>query len=33
VIGNALATITIARWEGAVDLGTLEDELKREAIA
>ena len=33
VIGNALATITIARWEGAVDLVTLDDELRREVVA
>ena len=30
VIGNALATIVIARWEGAVDLAVLDYELKRE---
>jgi aerobic C4-dicarboxylate transport protein len=33
VIGNALATIIIARWEGAIDLATLDYELKRDAVA
>jgi aerobic C4-dicarboxylate transport protein len=33
VIGNALATIIIARWEGAINLATLDFELKREVIA
>lgn len=33
VIGNALATIVIARWEGALDASTLDFELRREAIA
>jgi aerobic C4-dicarboxylate transport protein len=33
VIGNALATIVIARWEGALDAATLDLELKREASA
>ena len=33
VLGNALATIVVARWEGAVNLATLEFELRREAIA
>jgi len=32
VIGNALATIVIARWEGAINLATLDFELKREAV-
>ncbi len=28
-IGNAVATIVVARWEGALDRGTLDDTLKR----
>jgi aerobic C4-dicarboxylate transport protein len=32
VIGNALATIVIARWEGAINLATLDFELKREPV-
>jgi aerobic C4-dicarboxylate transport protein len=32
VLGNALATIVIARWEKALDLPTLESELRREAV-
>jgi aerobic C4-dicarboxylate transport protein len=31
VLGNALATIVIARWEGALDVATLDSELHREA--
>jgi aerobic C4-dicarboxylate transport protein len=33
VLGNALATIVIARFEGAVNLPALNEELHREAIA
>ena len=33
VLGNALATIVIARFEGAVDLSALNAELRREALA
>ena len=33
VIGNTLATIIIARWEGAINLATLDFELKRDVIA
>ena len=29
VLGNALATIVVARWEGALDTATLEFELRR----
>jgi aerobic C4-dicarboxylate transport protein len=32
VLGNALATIVIARWEKALSLTTLETELRREAV-
>ncbi|HYM18301.1 MAG TPA: cation:dicarboxylase symporter family transporter [Micropepsaceae bacterium] len=32
VLGNALATIVIARWEKALDVPTLETELRREAV-
>jgi aerobic C4-dicarboxylate transport protein len=33
VLGNALATIVVARWEGALDTATLDVELRREASA
>jgi len=33
VLGNALATIVIARWEGALDKPTLDFELSREPAA
>jgi aerobic C4-dicarboxylate transport protein len=33
VLGNALATIVIARWEGALDKATLDFELRRDAAA
>jgi aerobic C4-dicarboxylate transport protein len=33
VLGNALATIVIARWEGALDKATLDFELRREPVA
>ena len=33
VLGNALATIVIARWEGALDKSTLDFELNREPAA
>jgi len=32
VLGNALATIVIARWEKALDFPTLESELRRETV-
>ena len=33
VLGNALATIVVARWEGALDKTTLDFELRRETVA
>jgi Na+/H+-dicarboxylate symporter len=32
VLGNALATIVVARWEGALDTATLDFELRRDVI-
>jgi Na+/H+-dicarboxylate symporter len=32
VLGNALATIVVAKFERALDTGTLESELHRETI-
>ena len=33
ILGNALATIVIAQWEGAVDQGMLKSELAQGAAA